>query len=49
MELKCSKKGRGRLDTVFKEAIEASGVARHLIPRIEVEIADLEPSIGMCF
>ena len=45
VDLKCSKKDRGRLDTAFKEAIGASGVVRHLIPRIEVKIADLGPSI----
>ena len=45
VELKCSKKDRERLDTAFKEAVGASGIVRHLIPRIEVEIADLDPSI----
>ena len=45
VELKCSKEGRGRLDTFLKEVIGASGTVRHLIPRIEVEIADIEPSI----
>ena len=44
-ELECSKKDRGRLGTAFKEAIGASGSVHHLIPRIEVEIVDLEPSI----
>ena len=29
----------------MKEVIGASGPVRHLIPRIEVEIADIEPSI----
>ena len=29
----------------MKEVIGASGTVRHLIPRIEVEIADIEPSI----
>ena len=46
VELKCSTKSRGRLDTAFKGAVGASGMVRHLIPRIEVEIADLEPTIG---
>ena len=46
VELKCSTKSRGRLDTAFKEAVGARGTVRHLIPRIEVEIADLEPTIG---
>ena len=45
VELKYSKDGRGRLDTALKEVIGASGTVRHLIPRIEVEIADAEPSI----
>ena len=39
------KKSRGRLDTAFKEVTGARGTVRHLIPRIEVEIADLEPTI----
>ena len=43
LELKCSTKGRGRLDTAFKEAVGARGTVRHLIPRIEV---DLEAIIG---
>ena len=42
VELKCSKKDRERLDTVLKESVGASGTVRHLIPRIEVEIADLD-------
>ena len=45
VELKCSKEGRGRLDTALKEVIGASGTVRHLIPRIVVEIVDIEPSI----
>ena len=45
MELKCPTKSRGRLDTAFKEAVGTSGTVRHLIPRIKVEIADLEPTI----
>ena len=45
VELKCSTKSGGRLDTAFKEVIGARGTVRHLIPRIEVEIADLEPTI----
>ena len=45
VELKCSKEGRGRLDTALKEVIGAGGTVRHLIPRIDVEIADVEPSI----
>ena len=46
MELKCSRKSRGGLDTAFKETVGSRGTVRHLIPRIEVEIFDLDPSIG---
>ena len=46
VELKCFRKSRGRLDTAIKEAVGSRGTVRHLIPRIEVEIADLDPSIG---
>ena len=42
---KCSTKSRGRLGTAYKEVIGVRGMVRHLIPRIEVEIADLEPTI----
>ena len=44
-DLKCSKEDRGRLDTALKEVIGASGTVRQLIPRIVVEIANIEPSI----
>ena len=45
LDLKCSKEGRGWLDTALKEVIGASGTVRHLLPRIEIEIANIEPSI----
>ena len=45
VELRCSKEGRRRLDTTLKEVIGASGTVRHLIPMIQVEIADIKPSI----
>ena len=45
IELKCSKEGRGRLNTTLKEVIGASETVCHLIPRIGVEIVDIEPSI----
>ena len=44
VELKCSTKSRGRLETAFKEAVGARETVRHLIPRIKVEIADLDPT-----
>ena len=44
VELKCSKEGRRRLDTTLKKVIGAKGIVRPLIPRIEVEIADIEHS-----
>ena len=45
VELRWSTKSKGRLDTAFKEAVGSRGTVRHLIPRIEVEISDLDPSI----
>ena len=45
VEQKCSTKSRGRLDTAFNEAVGSRGTVRDLIPRIEVEIADLDRSI----
>ena len=45
VELKCYKEGRGWLDTALNEVHGVSGIVRHLIPRIEVEIADIEPRI----
>ena len=45
VQLKCSKKDRGWLYATVKEAVGASGAICHLIPRIEVEIDDLEPII----
>ena len=45
VELKCSKEDRGWLDSALKEVIAASGTVRHLIPRIEVELVDIDPSI----
>ena len=47
VELKCSTKSKGRLGTAFKEAVGARGRVRHLIPWIEVEIADLDPTTEM--
>ena len=44
MELKCSKEDRGQLDSAFKEVNGVSGSICHLTPRIEVEIADIDPS-----
>ena len=41
-----STKSRGRLDAAFKEAVGSRGTVRLLIPRIGVEISDLDPSIG---
>ena len=47
VELKCSIKSRRRPDTAFKEAVGDTGAVRHLISRIEVEITDPEPTIGV--
>ena len=45
VELTCSTKSRENTDNTFKEVVGARGTVRHLIPRIEIEIADLEPTI----
>ena len=45
VKLKCSKVGRGRLDTDLKQVIGASGTVRHFILKIEVETTDIEHSI----
>ena len=45
VELKCSKEGKGQLDTALKEVIDYCGTVRHVIPRMEVDIADIEPGI----
>ena len=43
VQLKCSKEGRRWLDTALKEVISANRIVRYLKPRIQVEIADIEP------
>ena len=45
MELKCSKECRGHLDSTLKEVIGARGTVFHLIPRMDVAVTDIEPSI----
>ena len=45
VKLRCPKEGRERLNPAFREAIGVSGTVRHLIPRIEVDITDLDPKI----
>ena len=44
VELKYSKEDRGRLKSAFKEVIGAGGSTGHLIPKIEVEITDIDLS-----
>ena len=44
VELKSSKQDRGRLDSTYKKVIGAHEFFRHLIPRIKVEIADIDLS-----
>ena len=44
VEMKCSTKSREKILTAFKEVVGARGTVRYLIPRIEVEIAYLEPT-----
>ena len=43
VELKCSKEGRGQLNSTLKEVICSRGTVFHLIPRTEVVVTDIEP------
>ena len=45
VELKCNVKDRVSLDSAFREAIGASGSVRHLVPTVEVEILDIDPTV----
>ena len=45
VELTCFTKSRKKINTAFKEVVGARGTVCHLISRIEVEIADMEPTI----
>ena len=45
VELKSPKEHRGRLEFFLKEVISESGSVRYLMPRVEVEISKIEPSI----
>ena len=45
VELKCKVKHRVSLDSAFREAIGAAGSVRHLVPTVEVEILDIDPTV----
>ena len=41
-EVKCTAKDRGGLDSVFRDVVGESGSIHHLVPRVEVEIMDID-------
>ena len=45
VELKCNVKDRVGLNSTFHEAIGAPGCVRHLVPTVEVEILDIDPTV----
>ena len=45
VEVKCAAEDRGRLDTAFRDVVGESGSVRHLVPTVEVEIMDIDPTI----
>ena len=44
VELQCSKESRGRLHPVLEGIIIATRSVLHLIPKIEIEITDIDPN-----
>ena len=44
VEVKCAAKDRGRLDSAFRDIVEETGFVRHIIPTVEVEILDIDPT-----
>ena len=45
VELKCKAKDSVKLDSAFRDAIGATGFVRHLVPTVEVEILDIDPTM----
>ena len=42
--MRCAAKDRDRLDSAFRDIVRKQGTVRHLIPMIQVEIVDLDPT-----
>ena len=45
VEIKCAAGNRGKLDSAFRDAVGESGSVRHLVPMVEVEILDVDPTV----
>ena len=45
IEMKCTAENRGRLDSAFRDAVGESGLVRHLVPTVEVEILNVDPTL----
>ena len=45
VEIKCAARDRGKLDSAFRDAVGESGSVRHLVPMVEVEILDVDPTV----
>ena len=44
-EVKCAAENRGRLHSVFRGVVGKSGSVRNLVPTVEVEILDVDPTV----
>ena len=44
-EIECAAGDRRKLDSAFRDAVGESGSVRHLVPMVEVEILDVDPSV----
>ena len=45
VEVKCAAEDRGRLNSAFRDVVGESGSVHHLVPTIEVEIMDIDPTV----
>ena len=44
VEVKYAPKDRGKLDSVFRDVFGETGSVRSLVPTVEVEILDIDPT-----
>ena len=42
VKVKCATKDRGKLDSVFRDVVGETESVRHLVPKVEVEILDID-------
>ena len=45
MELQCKVRDRVKLDSAFSDAIGTTGFVRHLVPTVELENLDIDPTV----